>query len=100
MGHFVLIAQTSNPVPDSTGTSADPTTNSQVVAVATSPATLPELKIATVTITPASTLEIMQKVADWQLAHPATNKPYVWIQAAGYTGFMALAGISSDSKYR
>jgi len=98
-----LSGQTSNSAPTPTSASVGGSSNSLTPftnTVATSPATLSELKIAQVTITPASTLEIMQKVADWQLAHPATNKPYVWIQGAGYTGFMALAGISADPKYR
>ena len=45
----------------------------------------------------------MQRVADWQLAHPslATNRPATgWVQAAGDAGMMALAGISGDAKYR
>jgi len=45
-------------------------------------------------------LAVMQRVADWQLAHPSTHKPTDWTQGAGYTGFMALAGISGDTKYR
>jgi rhamnogalacturonyl hydrolase YesR len=54
-------------------------------------------------ITPKSVLDVMQRVADWQLANPstATNRPATgWIQAAGDAGFMALAGISGDTKYR
>ena len=43
----------------------------------------------------------MQRVADWQLAHPPTNRPPTgWVQAAGYAGMMSLAGISGDVKYR
>ena len=51
-------------------------------------------------ITPQNVLTIMQRVADWQLANPSTHKTTDWTQAAGYDGFMALAGISGDSKYR
>ena len=51
-------------------------------------------------ITPQNTLDIMQRVADWQLANPSGHKPTDWTQAAGYAGFMALAGISGDPKYR
>ena len=55
-------------------------------------------------IKPMPVLAAMQRVADWQLAHPpvdTTNRPLTgWIQAAGYTGFMALAGISGEAKYR
>ena len=41
----------------------------------------------------------MQHVADWQLTYPSTNRATGWIQAAGDTGLMALAGISEDAKY-
>ena len=54
-------------------------------------------------IAPKPVLEVMQRVADWQLAHPslATNRPATgWVQAAGDAGMMALAGISGDVKYR
>ena len=52
---------------------------------------------------PTSILTVMQRVADWQLAHPsrATNRPATgWVQAAGDAGMMALAGISGDARYR
>ena len=42
----------------------------------------------------------MQRVADWQLANPSAHKPTDWTQGAGDDGFMALAGISGDPKYR
>ncbi len=51
-------------------------------------------------ITPHAVLKAMQRVADWQLANPSTNAATGWIQAAGDAGFMALAGISGDPKYR
>src|SRR5580698_6342094 len=51
-------------------------------------------------IKPIPVLAAMQRVADWQLAHPAKYKPTEWTQGAGYAGFMALAGISIDPKYR
>ena len=51
-------------------------------------------------ITPLAILAVMQRVADWQLANPATPKTTGWIQAAGEAGMMALAGISGDAKYR
>ena len=51
-------------------------------------------------IAPAAVLTAMERVADWQLAHPSKHKPTDWTQAAGYTGMMALAGVSGDSKYR
>jgi len=51
-------------------------------------------------ITPSAVLGTMQRVADWQLGHPSAHKPTDWTQAAGDAGMMALAGISSDPKYR
>jgi rhamnogalacturonyl hydrolase YesR len=51
-------------------------------------------------IKPFAILTAMQRVADWQLAHPAKERPTGWVQAAGYAGMMALAGISGDTKYR
>ncbi len=51
-------------------------------------------------ITPQSVLTAMQRVADWQLAHPVTLRPTGWICAVGDVGMMALAGISGDPKYR
>jgi unsaturated rhamnogalacturonyl hydrolase len=51
-------------------------------------------------ISPQSVLAVMQRVGDWQLAHPDTNRPTGWIQAVGDVGMVALAGISGDPKYR
>jgi unsaturated rhamnogalacturonyl hydrolase len=51
-------------------------------------------------ITPADVLSIMERVADWQLAHPSAHRTTDWTQAAGDAGMMALAGIASDPKYR
>jgi rhamnogalacturonyl hydrolase YesR len=51
-------------------------------------------------ITPQAVLAAMQRVADWQLAHPITLRPTGWICAVGDVGMMALAGISGDPKYR
>src|SRR5580692_1161728 len=51
-------------------------------------------------LTPAEVLSIMQRVADWQLAHPSLHPTTDGTQAAGDAGIMALAGISSDPKYR
>jgi unsaturated rhamnogalacturonyl hydrolase len=50
--------------------------------------------------TPADVLSIMQRVADWQLAHPSPHPTTDWTQAAADAGMVALAGISSDPKYR
>jgi unsaturated rhamnogalacturonyl hydrolase len=51
-------------------------------------------------LAPKPVLEIMQRVADWQLANPSQHKPTDWTCGAGDAGFMALAGISGDAKYR
>ena len=51
-------------------------------------------------ITPQTVLNVMQRVADWQLANPSTHKPTDWTCGAGDAGMMALAGISGDAKYR
>jgi rhamnogalacturonyl hydrolase YesR len=51
-------------------------------------------------ISPQAVLGTMQAVADWELAHPDTNAATGWIQGAGEAGFMALAGISGNPKYR
>ena len=54
-------------------------------------------------ISPKAVLSAMQRVADWQLANPSVTakRPATgWVQAAGDAGFMALAGISGDAKYR
>jgi len=47
----------------------------------------------------ADVLATMEKVADWQLAHPAEHPATDWTQAAGYAGIMALARISSDPRF-
>jgi unsaturated rhamnogalacturonyl hydrolase len=47
-----------------------------------------------------ATLEVMQRVADWQLAHPSTHEPTDWTCAALYTGMMALGDLSADPRYR
>ena len=49
---------------------------------------------------PAAVLSIMEHAADWQLAQPAEAGPHGWVPAVGDTGFMALAGISGNPKYR
>jgi rhamnogalacturonyl hydrolase YesR len=49
---------------------------------------------------PDAILSVMQRVADWQLAHPSLHRADDWTQAAGYVGMMALTGISGDAKYQ
>ncbi len=47
-----------------------------------------------------ATLEIMQKVADWQLANPSKHSPTDWTCGALDTGMMALGDLSANPKYR
>ena len=49
---------------------------------------------------PHATLALMERVADWQLAHPSTYPSDDWTVAVGTTGFMALSGVSGQDKYR
>ncbi|HXF09664.1 MAG TPA: glycoside hydrolase family 88 protein [Desulfuromonadaceae bacterium] len=53
-------------------------------------------------VTPQSVLKVMERVADWGLAHLEENKrgPLDWVAGAGDAGYMALVGISGDPKYR
>ncbi len=51
-------------------------------------------------IAPTNVLAVMERVADWQLANPSKHWPDDWTQGAGYAGFMALAELSPDAKYR
>ena len=51
-------------------------------------------------MTPESVLTAMERVADWQLANPSPRRRTEWTSAAGAAGFMALAGISGNPKYR
>jgi len=44
-------------------------------------------------------LAVMERVADWQLAHPSAHSPTDWTQAAGYAGMMALADISTHPRF-
>lgn len=51
-------------------------------------------------IEPAAVLQIMERVADWQLANPSKHPLTHWPQAALYTGFMALDQISPSPRFR
>ncbi len=48
---------------------------------------------------PAQVLATMERVADWQIANPSKQPVAGWVQGAGYTGFMALAEISSSPRF-
>jgi len=60
------------------------------------PAALAPLSSA---LEPQAVLSAMERVADWQLAHPTRVRPDDWMPAAEYTGMMALAGISARPEY-
>lgn len=49
---------------------------------------------------PAAVLALMERVADWQLAHPTESRGEDWTDGVGDAGFMALAGISGNARYR
>ena len=48
---------------------------------------------------PAAVLSIMERVADWQLAHPSPHSPTDWTYGAYDAGVMALAGISENPRF-
>src|SRR5882724_8086576 len=50
-------------------------------------------------IAPSPILSVMERVADWQLAHPSDWKPIQWHSAAFYTGLMALTDISGSPRF-
>jgi unsaturated rhamnogalacturonyl hydrolase len=58
------------------------------------------LKAPDAAFSAAAVLSVMERAADWQLAHPSDWPDYDWTQAVGYTGMMALAGISGQPRYR
>lgn len=45
-------------------------------------------------------LPLMERVADWQLAHPSKWKPHEWHNGALYAGVMALADLSASPRFR
>lgn len=47
----------------------------------------------------AEDLKLMERVADWQLAHPSKHATTDWTQAAFYDGVMALAQISESPRF-
>ncbi|WP_348692935.1 glycoside hydrolase family 88 protein [Duganella fentianensis] len=48
---------------------------------------------------PAQVLRTMERVADWQLAHPTGYPLEDWTEGVGDAGMMALAGISGSDRY-
>lgn len=51
-------------------------------------------------LAPHTVLATMEKVADWQLANPTGYPLDDWTEGVGDAGFMALAGVSQDIRYR
>jgi rhamnogalacturonyl hydrolase YesR len=47
----------------------------------------------------AEVLAVMERAADWQLAHPSAWKADEWHNGALYTGVMALAGLSASPRF-
>ena len=54
---------------------------------------------ATTTIVPTDVLALMERTADWQLAHPSTYHPAGWENAPFLIGALELAKISTSPKY-
>ena len=50
-------------------------------------------------LTPQAVIEMMERAADWQLAHPSKWKPTDWHNAAFYSGVMALAKDSARPRF-
>jgi rhamnogalacturonyl hydrolase YesR len=80
------------------GTPPAPTSATTTPAATATPAA-PAAETGPPAPTPAAVLQIMEQVADWQLAHPSRDARDGWIYAAFYTGVMALNGIAPDQKY-
>ncbi len=72
-------------------------------SVATQPTPGPEMAKAIVGAAnppaPAAVLELMHRVADWQLSYPSTDPKSGWVNAAFYDGVMALAKFDPEQKY-
>jgi len=47
----------------------------------------------------AEVLAVLERAADWQLAHPGRWKADEWHNGAFYTGVMALAGLSASPRF-
>jgi unsaturated rhamnogalacturonyl hydrolase len=59
------------------------------------------LAAATAWGAPEATEAVLERVADWQLAHPAAKwKPTEWHNAAFYTGVMALDEVAGSRRFR
>lgn len=73
-----------------------------VPAMTAFPASAAAATIATNTqraVTPAAVLDLMQRVADWQLRNPSKHPEDDWTQGVGDTGLMALVGVSGEPRF-
>ena len=50
-------------------------------------------------LTQAGALTVMERAADWQLAHPPKWEPLEWHNGAFYTGVMSLAAVSASPRF-
>lgn len=96
----VLESTTTTPTTAPTATPTATPTAAPTAAPAPAPAPVAPPPAISNEVVPAAVLTAMERVADWQLAHPSKHPLTHWTQAAGDTGMMALAGISGDRKYR
>lgn len=79
-----------------------------LLAACTTPATHPAsgaapasaTRLDTATPAPAAVLATMERVADWQLAHPSLHPTDDWTQGVGDAGLMALSNLAPTHKYR
>jgi rhamnogalacturonyl hydrolase YesR len=69
-------------------------------AVPDTPAAASAVAADTAALAPAAVLATMERVADWQLAHPSAHRPDEWTQGVGDAGFMALSNLPGMRKYR
>ncbi|MGV7210833.1 glycoside hydrolase family 105 protein [Oxalobacteraceae bacterium A2-2] len=63
------------------------------------PDTPPAAAESAAALEPRAVLEVMRRVADWQLANPSRHRPDDWTQAVGYNGMMALAALPGQARY-
>jgi rhamnogalacturonyl hydrolase YesR len=70
-----------------------------VVAMAAFFATGEAVASPPVSMDRASLLEVMSRVADWQLAHPPARSLTDWESSVFYTGLLAFTEIAPDPKY-
>jgi rhamnogalacturonyl hydrolase YesR len=80
-------------------TAAPTATTSGVAAVAT-PAAMQSLPATAGALDARDVLALMERVADWQLAHPSAHVSTDWTQGVGDAGMAALANLSGQPRFR